>query len=181
MSGMEAWLLGGTLGLVAAVLLGLLVDTLRWGIPPTPTARAVRSVCLSLMQARAGEEVADLGAGFGGMAHPMGRHLAGCRIWAIEASLWVYAVARLQALLRRTRNVRWLRADLMACDLRPCAGVFCYLYRGIMPELADKLRQELPRGAWVISAAFALPGWKPLQVVVARDAFRTPVYLYRQD
>ena len=176
---MEAWLIAIPLLLGAGALVLLLADSIRWGIPPMPTSRAVREVALAMMDARAGEEVVDLGAGLGGMARTMGQRLQRCRIWAIEASWWAHAAARLRG-LRGSRNVRWHRADFMDCDLRPCAGVFCYLYRGIMPGLADKLRDELPRGAWVVSAAFALPGWKPEQVVVAQDAFRTPVYLYRQ-
>lgn len=173
------WLLALPLLVGAFGLVWLLVDSIRWGIPPTPTSRAVREVALAMMEAWAGEEVVDLGAGLGGMARRMGRRLGRCRIWAIEASWWAHGAARLRG-ARGSHNVRWHRGDFMRCDLGPCAGVFCYLYRGIMPELADKLRAELPRGAWVISAAFALPGWEPERVVKAPDPFRTPVYLYRQ-
>jgi hypothetical protein len=174
--------------LAAALLLSLAYASLRWGVVPMPTGRRARRLCAALLQeGLAGRDdgtVADVGAGFGVMAVALGGAAPQARVWAIEGSSVIFGLGRMltatHALLARPARapIRWSRADFMACDLSACAGVFCYLYPGAMPGLADKLRRELRPGAFVISNTFALPGWEPARVVHTGGLYSSPVYLY---
>ena len=47
-----------------------------------------------------------------------------------------------------------------------------------MTALAETLGGRLPDGGLLISNTFALPGWKPRQVVELDDRYRTRIYCY---
>ncbi|HET6346793.1 MAG TPA: class I SAM-dependent methyltransferase [Myxococcota bacterium] len=173
--------------LAAALLLSLAHASLRWGVVPMPTGRRARHLCVALLEAElAGRDgtVADVGAGLGVMAASMRRAAPRTQVWAIEGSLVICTLGRMLTAVhgrltgRARAPIAWSRADFMTCDLSACVGVFCYLYPGGMPALADKLRRELRPGAFVISNTFALPGWEPTRVLHTGGLYSSPMYLY---
>jgi hypothetical protein len=177
----------------AALLLTFVWSNWRWGITPMPTSPHVERVCVKLLQdALQGRDgvsrharVAELGSGFGTLARGIGRAIPSAQVEALEGNGPIHAISvmldRVVRAFRRLpmRRVTYRRADFMQEPLAEYDAVVCYLYPGAMMPLARKLTTTLPDGAWVVSNTFALPGWKPIQVVRANDFYKSPVYLYR--
>ncbi len=79
--------------------------------------------------------------------------------------------------LKRT-NLHFYRRNAFGAKLSEAGIVLCYLFPGAMAKLKSKFEQQLPSGATVVSNTFAVPAWKPKQVVEIGDLYRTKVYLY---
>ena len=171
-------------GLIAAAgialgALSVIVYTLRYGISPMPTSPRVRRVLLELLPDDPGGPVAELGAGWGTLAFPLARRWPERAVTAYEISPVPWLFMRCRQAVTPCRNLRVLRRDFFAADLRGTALVVCYLYPGAMSRLRAKFEAELPPGAVVLPHTFAVPGWVPETAVRAPDLYRTPVYLYR--
>ena len=95
-----------------------------------------------------------------------------------ERNPLAYFNARLLCLWHRGISVRFRdfrKADLSAADV-----VFCYLFPDVLPELSRKLGRELRTGTVVVSANFAIPDWRPEQVLRADHCLHgDPLYVYR--
>jgi len=84
-------------------------------------------------------------------------------------------------------RVTFVAGDLFAADISKATVVTLYLLPGIMGRVEDKLRKELKPGARVLSHDYALPSWKPVEVVTfdseekvaITGSPRTVLYLYR--
>ena len=171
-------------GLIAAAgialgALSVIVYTLRYGISPMPTSPRVRRVLLELLPDDPGGPVAELGAGWGTLAFPLARRWPERAVTAYEISPVPWLFMRCRQAVTPCRNLRVLRRNFFAEDLRGTALVVCYLYPDAMSRLRAKFEAELPSGAVVLTHTFAVPGWVPETAVRAPDLYRTPVYLYR--
>ena len=165
-----------------ALLLGY---TIRTGISPVPTtprvAAEIFAACPpeSLIPAETGAAVYDLGSGWGQLALALARRFPDRSVVGYELSPLPWLVSRFLLRLRPRPNLVLRRVDFMAADLGDAALVVCYLYPGAMRRLREKFERELPAGALVVSNAFLVPGWRPLETRHAADQYETPVYLYR--
>lgn len=69
-------------------------------------------------------------------------------------------------------------ANFHGADLTDAALVVCYLPGPAMEKLRPKLEAELPKGALVLSNAFALPGWRAVEERTVPNIHQSRVYLY---
>ncbi|MFZ5446797.1 MAG: SAM-dependent methyltransferase [Myxococcota bacterium] len=153
-------------------------STLRLGISPMPSSRAVRRVVLEAVPPGLEGEVHELGAGWGTLAFALAARCPRARVIAWEASPVPFAVCWLRARLTPRANLELRFADFFTADLRGARLVVAYLWTGGMERLAQKLDRELGAGAEVLSHTFALRGRAPLETRHAGDLYRTPVYRY---
>ena len=164
---------------IAALLVGLSIvwTTLRVGIPPMPSSSKATRAILSLIPVKAGERIAELGSGWGGLALAVTRHQHTAQVVAYELSLlpwlWSIAVARLTG----RQNIEFIRGDFFDADLTDTDVVLCYLFPDAMERLAKELRSLKP-GSIIISNTFRLPGWQPDELIELDDLYRTRIYRY---
>ena len=124
-----------------------------------------------------GQVLIDLGCGDGRVLRCIRRRF-GARVIGYELNLLAYLKARLMCLGRRGITIRF--RDFRKVDLSDADVVFCYLFPDVLPELSIKLGSELKPGAAVVSANFAIPGWRPQQVLRGgHDLQSDPLYFYR--
>jgi hypothetical protein len=170
---------------VLAAFALLLVYTIRTGISPVPTTPRVAAEIFEscppedLIPAEAGGAVYELGSGWGHLALALARRFPERAVVGYELSPLPWLVSRLLLRVRPRLNLTLRRADFWDADLGDAALVVCYLYPGAMRRLREKFERELPQGALVVSNAFLVPGWRPLETRHAADQYGTPVYLYR--
>ncbi len=164
---------------IALGAISVIVYTLRYGISPMPTSPRVRRELLRFLPDDPGGPVAELGAGWGTLAFPLARRWPERTVTAYEISPVPWLFLRCRQVVRPCRNLRIVRRDFFAADLRGTGLVVCYLYPSAMLHLQAKFEAELPPGAAVLTHTFAVPGWAPEKVIRACDLYRTPVYLYR--
>jgi hypothetical protein len=148
----------------------------------------------------------EAGSGWGTLTLHIANHCPDWRIIGIENSLiplwtsrllvrasrWIQTWARTRVeetptmaqLSTRTASVAdgysvsFERRDLYNYPYTAAQCVVCYLYPGAMKRLSPILRQRLAPGAQIISVCFALPDWEPDKVIICKDLYRTPVYVY---
>ncbi|MFN0065182.1 MAG: hypothetical protein ACKVOH_02975 [Chlamydiales bacterium] len=112
--------------------------------------------------------VVDLGSGWGGVLRAVPK---GYRKKGYEISPIPYLWSKLRGL-----PVEW--KDFFSLSLSEADVIFCYLCPEVMKKLEPKLKRELAKGVIVISNTFAIPGWKPVQVVELDDLYRSQIFFY---
>ena len=165
-------------GAVGLLLVASVVwTTLRVDISPMPSSPKATRAMLDLIPGGAGQRFAELGSGWGGLAFAVTSHRPQAQVVAYELSWlpWVWSV--LVARLRGRGEIDFVRGDFFAADLSATDVVRCYLFPGGRERLSKVLAQLRP-GAIIISNTFRLPGWRPDEVVVLDDLYRTHVYRY---
>ena len=168
-------ILVAALGILLAI--SVLWTTLRVGISPMPsTAKATRAM-LDFIPDDAGQQFAELGSGWGGLAIAVTSDRPKAQVVAYELSLIPWAWSVLVARLMGHERIKFVCRDFFDADLSNTDVVLCYLFPGGMERLAKKLT-DLKPGAIIISNTFRLPGWQPDKVVELDDLYRTRVYRY---
>ncbi len=167
--------------IVVAVALLLAVSvvwtTLRVGISPMPSSAKATRAILDLIPGNAGERIAELGSGWGGLALAVTRHRPEAHVMAYELSLlpWVWSIG--VARLMGRQEIEFVRRDFFDADLGDTDVVLCYLFPGAMERLAERLT-HLKAGSIIISNTFRLPGWQPDEMVELDDLYQTRIYRY---
>lgn len=165
------------LALVVVAAASLIYSTLKLGIGPLPTSRAVREKVLELCPPETTGVAYELGSGWGGLGRALARRCPKAQVIAVEAALvpWVFS-----ALVQRFAplpNLRFVRGSFYQQPLGEADLMVCYLFTSGMEELARRLRMK--PGAVLVSSTFALPGHTATDVVRASDLYASPVYRYR--
>ncbi len=165
----------GAVGLLLAA--SIVWTTLRVGISPMPSSAKATRAILDLIPGNAGEQIAELGSGWGRLALAVTSHRPEAHVMAYELSLlpWVWSIG--VARLMGRQRIEFVRRDFFDADLGDTDVVLCYLFPGAMERLAKRL-PHLKAGSVIISNTFRLPGWQPDEVVELDDLYRTRVYRY---
>ena len=153
--------------------------TLRYGISPMPSSRAVRQEIMEILPVLDSGEVFELGSGFGTLAIPLARHYPNLQITGFEISPLPCWIARLRARLLGLHNVHFIRRDFLSEDLSRPQLLVSYLYPGGMKKIAETLQSRAAAPQYFLSHTFALPGHEPTEKRVATDIYRSPIYLYK--
>jgi SAM-dependent methyltransferase len=133
---------------------------------------------LELANIRPGETVFDLGCGDGRILIEAAQKYKAKAI-GIEISPKIAEEARVKvkkAGLAQTVQVK--EGDLLQADLTGADVVTIYLATSLNEELRPRLEKFLKPGARVVSHDYAVPGWKPTQVVQAEGRQKHSIYLY---
>jgi len=123
----------------------------------------------------------ELGMGWGGLAIAVARRYPDSKVIGFELSPLPWLIAHMRAMAVASSNFVCHNRDFLKADLSDAAIVVCYLSSDVLEKLKPKLERELPVGALVISSTFAVPGWAALDTVIAKDIYRSPVYLYEMQ
>jgi len=163
------------------IVLGSIVwGSIRSGISPMPTLPKVKLHLLESIPNDIEGTILELGAGWGTLAFPLAERYRHCTIIAYETSWIPYLFCTLRQWIRPRLNIRIVHQDFFEVPLGDASLLVCYLYRGAMQRLSEKLIQELKPGALVVSHTFSIPGWSPESILVVDDLYRTPIYQYRK-
>lgn len=133
---------------------------------------------LELANIRPGETVYDLGCGDGRILIEAAQRYKAKAI-GIEISPKLADEAR--AHVKRaglSKQVQVIQGDLLESDLSGADVVTIYLATSLNEELRPRLEKFLKPGARVVSHDYAVPGWKPTQVVEAEGRQKHMIYLY---
>jgi SAM-dependent methyltransferase len=134
---------------------------------------------LELASIRPGETVYDLGCGDGRILIAAVQKFKAKAV-GIEISPKIVAEARSRIKKAGVADrARVVEGDLLEADLTGADVVTIYLATSLNEELRPRLEKFLKPGARVVSHDYAVPGWKPAQVVQAEGRQKHPIYLYQ--
>lgn len=152
--------------------------TIKNGISPMPTSYKVCQALFENLPQQCRGTIYELGSGWGTLAFPLARKYPHCMIIAYENSPIPYFYSKIRLLLTGHQNLLIMRADFFRKGLDDANLVICYLYPAAMVKLKDKFEKELPKGTLVVSHTFAVPGWKPQQIIEVPDIYHSKIYFY---
>lgn len=156
---------------VPLVVVGSIVLPAMVGGAWSPTRTRVVHKMLEYAKIRPGDVLVDLGAGDGRILLEAVRGY-GIRVVGIEIDplRWVYCRVRLWASAgRRLATVRM--ANFFDVDLSFATVVTFYLSQAAADKLKQKLEQELPDGARVVSYRRPVRGWRPVHHDPSDDVY----------
>lgn len=161
----QAWQLPAAV-YAAALLLSLLLfgAVFRSRVPLWLSGRLARQRLLELIPESADWQVADLGAGLGGVLAMLHRQRPRLRGHGCEWAWLPYLIGALRLRLVGYRG-GWSRGSFWQLDLGRFDLVFAYLSPAPMPELWAKACSEMRPGSRLVSYRFAVPGVTPEQVL----------------
>ena len=131
----------------------------------------------TLLPARAGLRVLDLGCATGGLLTCLARARPDGCYHGIELAPLSFAFARWRARHNAAINVSW--GDFWRTDLAGYDVVYAYLSPAAMPRLWEKARREMRPGSLLVSNGFAVPGVVATRVIALGDAMRSTLFVWR--
>lgn len=162
------------LALVVFAGASLVYFTLRTGISPVPSNGPQRDAILAALGDAPEGPIYELGAGWGTLACAIADRHPTVQVVAFELSWLPWLVLRLRA--RPNLEVR--RADFLKADLGGARVLVCYLFRGGMSALQEKLAHAT--GFRLITHTFSVHGWAAESEQTLGDFYRTHVFVYRR-
>lgn len=160
----------------------------KWGIPAIPTLPWQRRVMIDALKKymsprHSGEDekvptIIELGCGWGGLIAGLTRAYPNSRVIGYEGYPPAGFISRLR--FRRVKSIKILQQDFFRSDLSGADVIVCYLSHDLMKRLQGKFDSELKPGALVISNAFPLPDWTPIDHIITRKIVPLHVWVYRK-
>ncbi len=147
--------------------------------PPIPTPQAVVDRMLEAAHVKPGEMVYDLGSGDGRIvitaAQRFGARAVGVEIDPVQCR---QATERIKA-LGLSGQATIVEGSALRVDLSPADVVTMFFLTVSNERLKPNLEKHLKRGSRVVSNAFPIKGWKPLEVVhVKIGNMEHSIYVY---
>ncbi|MBI4240061.1 hypothetical protein HY620_03675 [Candidatus Uhrbacteria bacterium] len=124
---------------------------------------------------RPGERFYDLGCGDGRIVCAVAQR--GAQSTGYEISILPYLLAKLRCFLQGIPLSSIQYRNLWTSNLSNADTVFFYLLPQMQARLKEKLEKELKEGARVITYAWPIEGWQPINVDEKPDKLK--LYLYR--
>jgi hypothetical protein len=165
-----------TVAIAAGVL--IIIWTLRNGISPSPTSPKVKRKLLEALPEEVKGKIFELGAGWGTLAFPLSNRYPDNAIEAYENSPIPFGYCCFIQRLKKHNKLHFHCQDFFTVDLSEAGLVLCYLFPGAMEKLRDKFVKELPIHSIIMTHTFRIPGWKPSQIIICDDLYRTTIYIY---
>lgn len=140
--------------------LAAFLGTLFRGAPYQPTPHSIVQEMIALAEIQEGERVADIGAGDGRIVIAFAK--AGAEAHGFEVNPLLTLLARFNMWRRGVSGKAFVyQKNLWQQDFSSFQVVTIYGIGGMMGRLEEKLKQELPSGARIISHRFQFPGLEP--------------------
>ena len=150
------------LRLLCVLCLALAPAALARDVPYVPTPNAVVDKMLEVAKVGPQDVVYDLGSGDGRIviaaakkgARAVGIDIDEQRIWEANNNAIAAGVAG---------RVQFRQQDIFKADFREATVVTMYLLSGVNMKLRPRLLAELKPGTRIVSHAFDMGDWKPLE------------------
>lgn len=123
-------------------------------VPFVPVEGKLLKKAVHLLSIQPGDRVIDIGSGSGKMVVSAARQYPAANFTGIDVNRSLLFWSRFMAWLYRCKNCTFIKADAREIDYSPYNKVFMYMTGGFVAQLIDKLAEELPPGAIVVSVAF---------------------------
>lgn len=143
------------------------------GAPYYPSNKKAVKQMLAALDLKPGMKVAELGSGDGRIAIALAKQ--GASVTALDVNPMLTLITRVKVFIRRLKNVEVLNKDVLKHNYSDYDAVVIYLYPALMAKLENKLWDELPKGATIISNTFSFKKHEPVEIINDR------IKIYKTD
>lgn len=149
-------------------------------VPFVRTPKHVAEKIITKANIKPNDKVYDLGCGDARLLINIEKR-TGAQTIGYEISPWAYILAQLN-IFRQKAKTRVLYKNFYHADLSDADVVFCFLMDTVMPKVGKQLEKQLKAGTRVISYAFAIKDWQPMEVIATRpnDPKSSKIYIYQR-
>ena len=169
---------------ITAYLVALLFEFVRVAkkgeVPFVPSATAVIRAVIEAGALPKEGLILDLGCGDGKALRMLARAGYKGPLVGYERAFFPWFHSKFWSAFDRS-SVLVRREDFLRAPFEDAKGVYVFLLSSVLADLAPMLRARLAPGTVVVSAEFAIAGWTPEQVLVARGVTskEAKVFVYR--
>ena len=164
--------------LVLVIAFSIVWGTLKTGISPMMSSSKARQAMLAEINMDEKGALIDLGSGWGTLVIAVAKKHPKNQIIGYELSWFPWMISVLFKYSLGLDNLTLYRKDFKSADLSAASTLVCYLFPGGMLALEDKLKHDLFKNITIVSNTFALPSYKPTNVIKLKDFYQTPIYVY---
>ncbi|WP_377114231.1 hypothetical protein [Pseudoalteromonas sp. M58] len=169
----------GLFFLVLLIALSIVWGTLKTGISPMMSSSKARQTMLAAISMDEKGALIDLGSGWGTLVIPVAKKHPNKQVIGYELSWFPWMVSVLFKYSLGLNNLTLYRKDFKNADLSSASTLVCYLFPGGMVALEEKLKHDVVNNKiTIVSNTFALPSYKPTNVIKLKDFYQTPIYVY---
>jgi len=129
--------------------------------PFYPTSKKATKTMLDALGDHKVNHVLELGAGDGRVAVALAK--AGYEVTAVEFNPILVWIIYIRKFLGRYEKLHVIRSDFLKISYKGYDGAFIYLYPKVMDQLSDKILNEMPKGAILVTNTFQFHGRKPIK------------------
>ncbi|MDQ6998293.1 MAG: methyltransferase [Mariprofundus sp.] len=144
-----------------------------------PSSVQVRLVILKASEQADDGAVVDLGSGWGTLLFAMAKKYPDRQLIGYELSWLPWAYSRIVVAMCGMQHVRIYRSSFLDADFSNSSLLLCYLHPEGMQVLQQKLLDDQPVRALLVSSTFAFSDVAPVHTIRVDDLYQTPVYVYR--
>lgn len=147
-------------------------------IPPAPTLPWVRTRILKALKTHLKNDkvfIAELGSGWGGLSASISRAFPKAGLQGFELSPFPYWFSK----LRESKKIRFTRSDIFDQDLSEYDAIVYYLSPVVADRLSVKFKAELKPATLIVSNAFHLPGFDPVEILETNIGVKIRIYVYK--
>ncbi|MEQ8708973.1 MAG: hypothetical protein RIC36_08270 [Rhodospirillales bacterium] len=164
------------LGLSLTAIALVAIYSVITGAPPMPSGAKTRKAAIELLAGRG--DIAELGAGWGGLAVAAARRWPHARVTAYERSPLPVLCLWFRQKVAGPENLHVVWGDFLQADLTGHDAFLCFLNREVMVRLGPKLA-NLRGAACLVSIYFELPGQTADEIHRIDDVHRSALFYYR--
>lgn len=169
----------GLIAFLIVILVSLFYEG-RLRISPTPTLPWVRKKIISALtdrlESKKTYKMAELGCGWGGINLQLAKNFTNSSISGYEMSIFPFISSWIRAFFA-TKMIKIRKSSFFDADLSDFDVIICYLSPWHMGELKPQLAGLRP-GSLIISNAFTIPGWYPVETLHTHVGIKIPIYIY---
>ncbi|MDP3900628.1 MAG: methyltransferase domain-containing protein [bacterium] len=145
--------------------------------PWVPACRRDLARVFALADLKSGETFYDLGCGNGRMVFYAAQNFD-VKAFGIELALPMIIICKLRLFFHKNKNVVFRWQNLFKADLSRADVVYIFgLPEKLKNKISQKLKKDLKPGARVVSYAFKIAGWQPVEASKP-EAKDVSIYLY---
>ncbi len=147
-------------------LLILMVDSLLWRHDLPTSHKAIKNIATIIQSHHPrAKKFIDLGSGRGTLAIGVKKALPYLEVQGIDNSRVRVVISTLKARLMR-QQVHFTKGDIFNTNVGNADIIYTYLWYDHMPKLEEKLKNELPDNAIVITNTSHFPHWPTEQIYI---------------
>ena len=147
-------------------------------VPYYPSRASLPKQLLDLLPAEPALHFLDVGSGLGGLLFALGKARSHWRLSGIEVALVPWVVSALKQRWHQQGNVACRFGRYETLDFAKFNVVFAYLSPVVMPEIWNKVQNEMPPGSWFLSYEFSIPGVQA-DLILESEQGAPPLYVWR--
>lgn len=147
--------------------------------PSIPTDKRSRREIINFIKNKHGEsaniKLVDLGSGYGHLVKDLSKAFKSAEISGVELLRLPYLYSKF--IFHRNNRIKIIKDDLYKHDLSPYDAVVFFLRKD--HDVDDKVKNEIKKGAIVVSNNFPLKNYQPKDVKEIKDIFaKRTIYFY---